>query len=91
LYRYAAFNELEYYSPNPVTGEMRYNFWGYSTVNFFSPKQIFAKSAGEDCGRAAGREFKTMVRECHRNGIEVIMDVVFNHTVGRCTLTPPDP
>jgi isoamylase len=76
----AEFNELEYYSDNPVTGEKRYNFWGYSTVNFFSPKQLFAKSAGEDCGRAANRELKTMVRECHRNGIEVILDVVFNHT-----------
>ena len=76
----AEFNELEYYSDNPVTGEKRFNFWGYSTVNFFSPKQLFAKSAGEDCGRAANRELKTMVRECHRNGIEVILDVVFNHT-----------
>ena len=76
------FNELEYYTPIPGTDppEMRYNYWGYSTVNFFSPKQLFARSAGEDCGRAAAREFKTMVRECHRNGIEVIMDVVFNHT-----------
>ena len=76
----AEFNELEYYSDNPVTGEKRYNFWGYSTVNFFSPKQLFAASAGEDCGRAANRELKTMVRECHRNGIEVILDVVFNHS-----------
>ena len=59
---------------------MRYNFWGYSTVNFFSPKQLYAKSAGDDCGRAANREFKTLVKECHRNGIEVILDVVFNHT-----------
>ena len=38
-------------------------------------------TAGEkDCGREANREFKEMVRECHRAGIEVIMDVVFNHT-----------
>lgn len=75
------FNELEYSTAtNPVTGEMRYNFWGYSTVNFFSPKQLYAKSAGDDCGRAANKEFKTLVKECHRNGIEVILDVVFNHT-----------
>jgi isoamylase len=77
----AEFNELEYSTvPNPVTGEMRYNYWGYSSVNYFAPKQLFAKCAGEDCGRAAGREFKTLVRECHRAGIEVILDVVFNHT-----------
>ena len=83
------FNELEYYTPNPVTGEMRYNFWGYSTVNFFSPMQRYAAGAGADCGREAGREFKTMVRECHRAGIEVIMDVVFNHTAeGRAPRAP---
>jgi glycogen operon protein len=53
------------------------NYWGYNTLNFFSPHQEYAsdKSPG---GRL--REFKTMVRELHKAGIEVIMDVVFNHT-----------
>ncbi len=53
------------------------NYWGYSTVNFFSPKAGFA--AG---GASEGEidEFKYMVRELHKAGIEVILDVVFNHT-----------
>ena len=74
------FNELEYHSVNPATGEFRRNFWGYSTVNFFSPMTRYAEAGDKDCGRAAAQEFKYMVREAHRAGIEVIMDVVFNHT-----------
>jgi isoamylase/glycogen operon protein len=53
------------------------NYWGYSTVNFFSPMHRYASSSAcED----AVRSFKTMVKELHRAGIEVILDVVFNHT-----------
>ena len=74
------FNELEYHSVNPAKGEFRRNFWGYSTVNFFSPMTRYAEAGDKDCGRAAAQEFKYMVREAHRAGIEVIMDVVFNHT-----------
>lgn len=74
------FNEMEYHSVNPATGEFRRNFWGYSTVNFFSPMSRYAAAGDEDCGRSAAREFKYMVREAHRAGLEVIMDVVFNHT-----------
>jgi len=74
------FNEMEYHSVNPATGEFRRNFWGYSTVNFFSPMSRYAAAGDEDCGRSAAREFKFMVREAHRAGLEVIMDVVFNHT-----------
>ena len=53
------------------------NYWGYSTLNFFSPHQEYAadKSPGGQIN-----EFKTMVRALHKAGIEVIMDVVFNHT-----------
>jgi isoamylase len=53
------------------------NYWGYSTVNFFSPMNRYAVSSSIG---AAIQEFKTMVRELHRHGIEVILDVVFNHT-----------
>mmetsp|Transcript_1802 Transcript_1802/g.6412 ORF Transcript_1802/g.6412 Transcript_1802/m.6412 type:complete len:515 (+) Transcript_1802:168-1712(+) len=74
------FNEMEYYTKNPATGEYRTNFWGYSTINFFSPMARYASESFDDCGREAVREFKEMVRECHRYGIEVILDVVFNHT-----------
>ena len=53
------------------------NYWGYNTTNFFSPDARYS-SAG-DRGQQLG-EFKTMVRELHRAGIEVILDVVYNHT-----------
>ena len=53
------------------------NYWGYNTVGFFAPDARFAASA--DAG-AVVHEFKTMVRGLHRAGIEVILDVVYNHT-----------
>jgi isoamylase len=54
-----------------------HNYWGYNTTNFFSPEARYS-SAG-DRGQQIG-EFKSMVRELHRAGIEVILDVVYNHT-----------
>ncbi len=54
-----------------------YNYWGYSTVCFFAPKAGYAASA--PFGMEAD-EFKNLVKVMHRNGIEVILDVVFNHT-----------
>lgn len=71
------FDEFEHSRINPETGEMLLNYWGYSTVNFFSPKAGYA-AGGSDEGEVD--EFKYMVRELHRSGIEVILDVVFNHT-----------
>ncbi|MDR2796322.1 MAG: glycogen debranching protein GlgX [Spirochaetaceae bacterium] len=62
---------------NPRTGEMLKNYWGYSTVAFFAPKASYA--VNQNSG-AQVNEFKTMVRELHKAGIEVILDVVFNHT-----------
>ncbi len=53
------------------------NYWGYSPVSFFAPHAAYA-SAGDPLG--AVDEFRTMVKELHRAGIEVILDVVFNHT-----------
>ncbi|MBY0279760.1 glycogen debranching protein GlgX [Candidatus Binatia bacterium] len=53
------------------------NYWGYNTLAFFAPHARFA--AGES-GIAAVDEFKTMVRALHAAGIEVILDVVYNHT-----------
>ena len=53
------------------------NYWGYNTTNFFSPAARYCSSG--DAGQQIG-EFKTMVRELHRAGIEVILDVVYNHT-----------
>lgn len=53
------------------------NYWGYSPINFFSPCRRYAQ-AKDPC--AAIREFKTLVKHLHQAGIEVILDVVFNHT-----------
>lgn len=83
-------------SPDGGGGEssaIRLNYWGYSTVGFFAPMARFSSAAadaagagqnksrrGSSSGRAVIREFKEMVKACHARGIEVIMDVVFNHT-----------
>lgn len=53
------------------------NYWGYSPVSFFAPHSAYA-STRDPIG--ALDEFRTMVKELHRAGIEVILDVVFNHT-----------
>jgi glycogen operon protein len=53
------------------------NYWGYNTTNFFSPDARFASSG--DTGPQVA-EFKSMVKALHREGIEVILDVVYNHT-----------
>ncbi len=53
------------------------NYWGYSPVSFFAPHPAYA-STSDPLG--ALDEFRTMVKELHRAGIEVILDVVFNHT-----------
>ena len=53
------------------------NYWGYNSINFFSPDARYASSG--DRGEQIG-EFKGMVKALHRAGIEVILDVVYNHT-----------
>ncbi|MEA2642536.1 MAG: isoamylase [Chloroflexota bacterium] len=71
------FDEFDNSRPSPLTGETLYNYWGYSTVGFFAPKAGFAAT-----GRFGMQvdELKTLVKELHANGIEVMLDVVFNHT-----------
>ncbi len=71
------FDEFENSNVNPRTGERMKNYWGYSTINFFSPKASFA--ADKTPGGCVN-EFKRLVLELHKAGIEVILDVVFNHT-----------
>ena len=59
----------------------RFNFWGYSTAAFFAPMARYSSAVAQGApGQAAGHELKLLVRECHARGLEVIMDVVFNHT-----------
>ena len=71
------FDDRENKRVNPETGELLTNYWGYATLAFFAPKSRYA--ADGQLGEQV-REFKEMVRELHKAGIEVILDVVFNHS-----------
>jgi isoamylase len=71
------FNANELVRLNPITAEKLKNYWGYNPVAFFAPKQSYG------VGGAAGQqtlEFREMVKAFHRAGIEVILDIVLNHT-----------
>ena len=61
------------------------NYWGYNTINFFAPEARYSSSG--DHGEQIG-EFKAMVKALHRAGIEVIIDVVYNHTAEGSHLGP---
>lgn len=71
------FDEFENSRVHPETGELLMNYWGYSQVGFFAPKAGYAAT-----GRYSMQvdELKTLIQDLHRNGIEVFLDVVFNHT-----------
>jgi len=72
------FDEFENSKVHPETGEhLIGNYWGYSTMGFFAPKAGYAATG--KLGMHVD-EFKALVKELHRNGIEVMLDVVFNHT-----------
>ncbi len=60
---------------HPETGELLLNYWGYNPLSFFALRSGLASTPAE-----ALNEFKTMVRSLHQAGIEVILDLVFNHT-----------
>ncbi len=69
------FDEMQDY--REVDGQKLYNYWGYSTVSFFAPNTSYA--AGLEYNRE-GSELKNLILACHQQGIEVYLDVVFNHT-----------
>jgi isoamylase len=71
------FDECSNPHQNPQTKEMLKNLWGYATINFFAPMNRYASSDG---WTAALDEFRMLVKEFHKNGIKVILDVVYNHT-----------
>jgi glycogen operon protein len=71
------FDDRDIIYHNPITGEKLSNYWGYNTITFFAPKGGY--SASGSMGEQV-REFKEMVKALHDAGIEVILDVVFNHT-----------
>ncbi len=58
------------------------NYWGYNTISFFAPDTRYSASAARSAAAAGGQvqEFKAMVRALHEANIEVILDVVYNHT-----------
>ena len=58
-----------------------FNYWGYNSLNFFTPHHRYASLSAIEAGpQAVLNEVKTAIRELHRNGIEVLLDVVYNHT-----------
>jgi glycogen operon protein len=71
------FEECDNPRTNLLTGEPLRNFWGYQPVSFFAPKASYAANGAP---AEAVREFKSMVKAFHEAGIEVILDIVFNHT-----------
>jgi glycogen operon protein len=79
------FNESQLSGSNPETGQALSNYWGYDSVGFFAPKAAYSSAGGQ--GQQT-LEFKEMVRALHRAGIEVILDVVFNHTAEGNELGP---
>lgn len=71
------FNPDDLARTNPETGERLRNYWGYNPIAFYAPCEWYSTRRSPGCQVT---EFKTMVRALHRAGIEVILDVVFNHT-----------
>jgi glycogen operon protein len=71
------FDEDDCVFSNPFTGEALVNFWGYNSIAFAAPKAAYA-AGGPENGQV--HEFREMVKAFHEAGIEVILDVVFNHT-----------
>ncbi|MFA6920441.1 MAG: glycogen debranching protein GlgX [Gallionella sp.] len=71
------FNETSVTRRNPQTNQPLGNYWGYDPVVFFAPKASYSSSGGLGQQKL---EFKEMVLAFHNAGIEVILDVVFNHT-----------
>jgi glycogen operon protein len=79
------FNETSVTRKNPQTSQPLRNYWGYDPVAFFAPKASYSSSGGLGQQKV---EFKEMVRAFHIAGIEVILDVVFNHTAEGDELGP---
>jgi len=70
-------HEFAPHIPSPAFPSDRRNYWGYDPIAFFAPHRGYASGSEPGC---QVREFKEMVRALHAAGIEVILDVVFNHT-----------
>lgn len=77
------FDECELHRNQQATDKPLYNIWGYSTCSFFSLMNRYSKEA-----RQSSNEFKDLVKALHKEGIEVILDVVYNHTAEGDTRDP---
>lgn len=77
------FDEME--SARVVDGVQLYNYWGYNTVSFFAPNTSYAFNEEHN---HEGDELKSLIKALKENGIEVILDVVFNHTAEGNELGP---
>ena len=75
----------EYYAEDFLRGKGLTNYWGYNTLGFFAPESAYGTGSEPGCQVA---EFKTMVRKLHTAGIEIILDVVYNHTAEGNELGP---
>ncbi|PIE58873.1 MAG: glycogen debranching enzyme GlgX [Desulfobulbus propionicus] len=69
------FDENEALFVNPESGKPLQNYWGYNPVSFFAPKSGYCADPAN-----ALNEFRDMVKQLHRAGIEVLLDIVYNHT-----------
>lgn len=71
------FCEEDVIHTNPNTRKKLHNYFGYSTANFFSPMNRYASESKQN---KCAYELKSLIKELHKNKIEVILDIVFNHT-----------
>jgi glycogen operon protein len=71
------FDELDCAFSDPGSGEPNRNFWGYNTIAFGAPKAAYAS---DPSGAEPYKEFHRLVRALHAARVEVVLDVVFNHT-----------
>jgi len=67
----------EYYVDDFLVNRGLTNYWGYNTIGFFAPESSYGTGTSPGC---QVHEFKTLVRALHKAGMEVILDVVYNHT-----------
>ncbi len=68
---------IQYFDAQDVPQPGLENYWGYNTIGFFAPHNAYSSNRDR---LGAINEFRDMVKALHREGIEVILDVVYNHT-----------
>ncbi|MFT7621597.1 MAG: isoamylase [Myxococcota bacterium] len=74
------FDDSEVPFRNPETGKRHIDFWGYNPVCYFAPHDNYCSSDAASHPTTDGASFQDLVKECHRRGMELWLDVVYNHT-----------